>query len=319
MTISLAQRLQGGLWGLLVGDAAGVPYEFCLPDDLPPRELLEMEPPVGFARSYQGIEVGTWSDDGAQALALLSSLLRCDGLDAEDLGRCLVDWYERGEFAVDRLVFDVGIQTGEAIRLLMSGRPALSAGPKHEMANGNGSLMRVLPLALWHQGTDLALVEDAHTQSLVTHGHPRSQACCALYCLWARRTLEGVEDAWGAAVETLRALYDKDSPWFAELEWSIRPDDPPSGTGSGYVVDCLRSARWALAEPNYEQVIKAAISLGRDTDTTACVAGGIAGIRDGIDAIPSRWMETLRGKEWVLPWLERLLARHHGGLGNLGA
>ena len=132
--------------------------------------------PAGFRRAHAGTPPGTWSDDGAQALALLSSLLDRGRLDPEDLGRRLLEWYDLGRFAVDRRVFDVGIQTGTALRALREGTPALEAGPAEERTNGNGSLMRVLPLALWHLGSDAELVADARLQSRVTHGHLRSQA-----------------------------------------------------------------------------------------------------------------------------------------------
>jgi ADP-ribosylglycohydrolase len=169
--------------------------------------------------------------------------------------------------------------------------------------------MRVLPLALWHRGADAGLVADACAQSRVTHGHPRAQACCALYCLWARRTLEEAADPWAAAVAALRDLLPGDSPLRFELEWAIRPDDPPGGGGSGYVVDCLRSARGALGAGAYEQVVRAAVALGHDTDTTAAVAGGIAGLRDGLGAIPARWREGLRGRELYEPLLNALRGR----------
>jgi ADP-ribosyl-[dinitrogen reductase] hydrolase len=307
MSPSRSSRLAGGLLGHLVGDALGVPYEFHHPRDLPAAASIEFVPPPGFARAHAGVPPGTWSDDGAQALALLASLLERGQLDLDDLGARLAAWYERGYLAVDGRVFDVGIQTSQALRRMLAGTPAGQAGSTDDQANGNGSLMRVLPLALWHRGDDAALVEDAKRQSLVTHGHLRAQVCCALYCLWARRTLEGQPDAWGAAVMSLRGLYGDGSPERAELEWSIRPDDPPGGQGSGYVVDCLRSARWAVDAGSYEQVVKAAIGLGHDTDTTACVAGGIAGIRDGVEAIPARWRDALRGQELLAPLLERLL------------
>jgi ADP-ribosylglycohydrolase len=172
--------------------------------------------------------------------------------------------------------------------------------------------MRVLPLVLWHRGDDAALARDAMLQSRVTHGHMRSQVCCALYCLWARRTLEGVADAWGEALATFRALYPEGSEQREELEGAVRPDSPEPGRGSGYVVDCLRSARDCMAAGPYERVVKAAIALGHDTDTTAAVAGGIAGLRDGIGAIPQRWRAALRGQELVQPMLKQLLARQAG-------
>ncbi|HZS04745.1 MAG TPA: ADP-ribosylglycohydrolase family protein [Blastocatellia bacterium] len=306
---TLKERVEGGLVGLLVGDALGVPYEFHHPADIPPLHEIEFTPPPDFHRAHIGVPPGTWSDDGAQALILLASLLDCGKLDAEDFGRGLVEWYNRGYMAVDGKVFDVGIQTARAINQMRGGVAALKAGGTDEQANGNGSLMRVLPLALWHRGTDAELVADAHTQSRVTHGHLRSQVCCALYCLWARRTLQEAADPWKDAVEALRQIYGGDSLEFAELEFHVRPDDPPEGQGSGYVVDCLRSARWVMQAGDYEQVVKAAVSLGRDTDTTACVAGGMAGIRDGINGIPKRWRDALRGRDILEPYLRELLAQ----------
>ena len=145
----------------------------------------------------------------SQALCLLASLLHKGKLDPEDLGRRLLNWYEHGYMAVDNCVFDIGITTGEALRKLRSGVRATEAGADHGHSNGNGSLMRVLPLALWYQGSDDALIRDAHAQSCVTHRHVRSQVCCALYCLWARYVLENqpYNDAWTRAVETLSAAY----------------------------------------------------------------------------------------------------------------
>ena len=307
---NLVERLEGGLLGLLIGDALGVPYEFHPPQDLPALDKIEFSPPSGFRRAHASVPPGTWSDDGAQALVLLASLLDQDGLDLDDFGQRLVAWYQDGYMAVGGVVFDVGIQTSKALQTIMNGTPAASAGARDEMANGNGSLMRVLPLVLWHQGSDQELVELAHQQSLPTHGHRRSQICCALYCLWARNLLQERPQPWQNAVATLRTVYSEGSPEIQELESKVHPDQPPGGGGSGYVVDCLHSARWAVQAGNYEQVVKAAISLGHDTDTTACVAGGIAGIRDGVKAIPQRWQAQLRGQALIQPLLARLLQRH---------
>lgn len=306
--------LAGGLYGLLIGDALGVPYEFHPPQSLPPTVALELTPPPGFARAHRGTPVGTWSDDGAQALALLDSLLTCGTLNLADFGARLLAWHNDGAYTPDGRVFDCGIQTGDALRALGHGTPAHAAGRTDERANGNGSLMRVLPLALWHTGTDDDLIRDAHLQSQVTHGHPRAQVCCALYCLWARYLLAQNPDAWAEATATLRGYYSPRSSHSEELEQQLRPDDPasfPGGTGSGYVVDCLRSARQVQNEPTYEAVVKAAVALGNDTDTTACVAGGIAGIRFGLARIPSRWQSALCGRELVENLLSRLLA-HRG-------
>jgi len=303
-------QIRGAIYGLLVGDALGVPYEFSPPSKLPPRAQIEMTPPSGWSRTYP-IPDGTWSDDGAGALALLDSLLDGQGLFLEDLAMKLAAWQGDGEYAVDGHVFDIGITTSAAIRRYKSGVRAEDAGPSDDLSNGNGSLMRVLPLALWHGGDDLALARDAMRQSLVTHGHLRSRLCCALYCLWARRISEGTdsETSWKHATSQLREflpqLHGENNKntlletWQSELDFHIRPDDDTPGRGSGYVVDALRSARDAMRESDYESVVKYAVALGNDTDTTACIAGGVAGLRGGIEAIPSRWLEALRGKEMV--------------------
>ena len=86
MTLSRTDRLAGALVGLLVGDALGVPYEFRSPEALPPFDEIEYTPPQGFQRAHHGTPPGTWSDDGAQALCLLASLLHKGELDPEDLG-----------------------------------------------------------------------------------------------------------------------------------------------------------------------------------------------------------------------------------------
>ena len=170
--------------------------------------------------------------------------------------------------------------------------------------------MRVLPLALWHTGTDAELVQDAQLQSRVTHGHLRSQVCCALYCLWARRILDEAPAPWSDAAATLRALYAGDSAASGELEAFVQPDLLTPSAGSGYVVDSLRAAHWIIERnaADYAQAIRAAVALGQDTDTTACITGGIAGLSCGIDGIPKHWRDALRGREIVQPLLEELLS-----------
>ena len=276
-----------------------MPYEFQAADSLPDFAEIEMQPPPGFARSHPHVRPGSWSDDGAQALCLLASLLFQGRLDLDDLGRRFLNWRNVGYLAAGGLVFDIGIQTSRALDALENGAPAAEAGPAGERDNGNGSLMRVLPLALWHQGSDAELFRDATRQSLITHRHPRAQLCCALYSLWARRTLESHADAWSAAVRAVREIAGSDPVWRTELEEHIRPDSEPGGTGSGYVVDCLHSARSALREDTFEAVVKRAVLFGNDTDTTAAVAGGIAGVRFGLSAIPERWLASLADREVV--------------------
>jgi ADP-ribosylglycohydrolase len=207
---SRIERIEGALIGLLVGDALGVPYEFRASKDIPSLAEIEMEPPRGFERAHPSASIGAWSDDGAQALCLLESLLYTGSFDVDDFARRLVNWLDWGHLAVDGFVFDVGVQTSIALGEISRGVPVLDAAPDGESTNGNGSSMRVLPLAL-HRGTDEELVRDARLSSRPTHPHIRSQLVWALACLYARAMLDEHDAPWDHAVERLRTVVADDS------------------------------------------------------------------------------------------------------------
>ncbi|MCI7767031.1 MAG: ADP-ribosylglycohydrolase family protein [Oscillospiraceae bacterium] len=309
----MENRIMGGLFGLLVGDALGVPYEFHPAAYIPPIEQIEMEPPAGFRRSHSEVKAGTWSDDGAQALCLLDSLLENGRFSLSDFSCKLLAWYEDGLWAVDNYVFDIGVQTAEALSAFRAGTAPEKCGNVRPNGKGNGALMRVLPLALWHTGSDEMLVSDAHAQCLITHGNITNQVCCALYCLTARELLNGIsfDEALSDAVSKLRCIYSDKEEYPEEFESSLRPDEPDiwTGRGGGYVIDSLRSAFMIMKEAkSYEEAVKKAIALGDDTDTTACIAGGLAGIAFGFDSIPERWIDGLRQKEDAEGLLSLLLA-----------
>ena len=305
-------KIKGGIYGLLVGDALGVPYEFHRAEDIPPFDEIEMTPPAGFARAHSTVAPATWSDDGAQALCLLDSLLEKGKFDLDDFSHKLLDWYDDGYMAVDGRVFDVGIQTGMALDCYRQDMPAERCGMVRPDGKGNGALMRVLPLALWHEGSNEQLVSDAHRQCLITHGNITNQISCALYVLIARQLLNGadMQTALDASVAELRRIYEAEKNYAYEFEFRLRPDEKGiwHGNGSGYVVDSLRSAVMLMLEKHsYEEVVKGAVALGDDTDTTACIAGGLAGIVYGYDGIPARWLDALREKETAEKLLEKLL------------
>jgi ADP-ribosyl-[dinitrogen reductase] hydrolase len=300
-SIELCSRLAGGTWGHLVGDALGVPYEFRAPDAV--GEIR-----FGEAGSH-GQPAGTWSDDGALMLALLDSLTAV-GFDPDDQGRRALAWRDDGAYTPDGDgAFDIGTTTSRGLRALATGTPAAEAGPTDGAACGNGSLMRILPLALVERDfPDAVLVEHAHAASRVTHGHPRCQVACALYALVVRALLAGAEpgDALAAARAALRATYVDDPAHGAALDeleaWTAR-------TGSGFVLDAFWSAWDAFAgAASYEDAIERAIRYGHDTDTTAAIAGGLAGIRFGWEGIPVAWRTGMRGRDVVAPLLDRLLA-----------
>jgi ADP-ribosyl-[dinitrogen reductase] hydrolase len=291
-----AERLLGGLWGHLIGDALGVPYEFGPP--VPPESVR-----WGHRAEYRPQPEGTWSDDGGLMLALLDSLIEA-GFDTEDQGRRALDWWLNGNYSPGPL-FDIGLITRESLDTFRLGVPAEQAGATGEMENGNGSLMRILPVALVHHNlSDRELFEEAMRASALTHRHPRSKVACGLYVLLAKRLIHGEADPKSALADAFSAARSLTSGEVGnELEliatFSAR-------TGSGYVVDCFWSA-WDsfAASSTYEETVKRAVAYGDDTDTTACVAGGLAGIRWGLAGIPQEWRAGMRGRDIV----DRLAAK----------
>lgn len=305
----LPERLEGAIYGHLCGDALGVPYEFLSAD-----RIGEVEWKGGGAH---GQPPGTWSDDGALMLALLDSLLST-GFDTVDQGRRVLSWHDEGAYAPGAEVFDVGISTTRALHALRSGEPPESAGAVD--AKGNGSLMRILPLPLvLRDTTDGELLELTFRASRVTHGSAEAQIACGLYVLALRRLLTGETDRaviLADAQRVVRAdLEDRGLPGskeaaapaqaVAELDafeaWTER-------AGQGRVVDSFWSAWDAFAAaPDYVSAVRAAVRYGHDTDTTAAIAGGLAGIHFGIETVPAAWQRGLRDRAIAQALVDRLI------------
>jgi len=306
-----AERLEGAIWGHLVGDALGVPYEF-----RPPGAIGEV---VFGARGTHDQPPGTWSDDGALMLALLDSLVAWDGaagravvrFDPADQALRIRRWFEEGAYTPDGDGrFDVGNATRAAIEALRAGVPADEAGSVMPNGLGNGSLMRILPVALAGRGMDDAtLVRWAVAASGVTHGAPLARVACALYVLLATRFLAAPDEPAAALAGAREALRTEvaGTPLEAALAdllgWDRR-------TGGGHVADAFWSA-WEAVEGagSYGAAVTRAVRFGNDTDTTAAIAGGLAGIRWGIGGIPPAWLAAMRGRDLAGPLVDRLLAR----------
>lgn len=304
-----ADQAEAGLWGLLVGDAVGVPYEFHPPQALPPLEAIDLVPPRGFPRAHVGVPPGTWSDDGAQALALLDTLVSTAEVDLKHFAANVRAWLHEGRFAVNRSVFDVGRQTATAINRLVAGVAPEKAGPATEQDNGNGALMRVFPLLMRHWKSSHHLAYAAAQQAKVTHGHARSHVACAVFCLWVETLpLWGSAKSWAMAEDVMRDALFADDVGLPEEEiaFVLNPAWRGKASGSGYIVDTLWSARIALEETSdYASCIRRAIAFGHDTDTTAAVAGAAAGVLYGVDGIPSAWRDALRGRDVLDDLLQR--------------
>ena len=289
---SKSARVTGAIYGHLCGDAFGVPYEFHTPRQLP-RELkwgaigTHAQPP------------GTWSDDGALMLCHVASFAELGRFDADDTGRRFVRWSGQGYMAAGGVVFDIGNTTNMAIGRINAGTPAAQAGPDGESDNGNGSLMRVLPVALWFANAPLnELITACHDASRITHGHARSQVCCAVYGLILSTLLKGAprENVWASALKWVDVVYRdrfKNEKVLTDELDIIR--EFRDCAGRGYVVDTLVSAWQCFASSSsYVETIERAARLGHDTDTTAAVAGSFAGAWWGFEGVPRAWREDLR-------------------------
>jgi ADP-ribosylglycohydrolase/protein-tyrosine phosphatase len=296
----LPERLEGAIYGHLVGDALGVPYEFRAPE-----RIGEVAWQGG---GLHGQPAGTWSDDGALMLALLDSLLSrgpVGAFDPADQARRALAWSDEGRYAPGALVFDVGNATRHALSALQAGTPPEEAGAVD--ARGNGSLMRILPLPLvFREGDDASLVSLAARASRLTHGSAEAQLACALLALIVRRLLRKESDRetvlTDARVALRSALAVSGLPGSREAS---APDEAlaqldafeawPDRRGDGRVVDSFWSAWDAFAQsPDYVTTVTSAVRYGNDTDTTAAIAGGLAGVYWGIDAIPATWRRGLR-------------------------
>lgn len=296
------ERIFGALCGAAVGDALGVPVEFSS------RSSRQKDPVVDM-RAYGtwSQPAGTWSDDTSMSLCLTQSLIT-HGFDLEEQGILYASWLLERLWTPHGTVFDVGGTCASAIRRFDAG--ARPSGLNNEHSNGNGSLMRTLPLSIWLARKNLnveeiyALTGDA---SAITHAHPRSRLGCALHAFFVRRILNG-ESRYVAhegmrqdlvTLVKLRPDLKKDSVFY---DAACNPDlfywRDPKCRGDGYVVNCLQAALWAvLSSSSYREATLKAVNLGDDTDTTACVAGGLAGLVFGLDAIPKEWIKALARSE----------------------
>lgn len=287
-------KILGGLWGAVVGDALGVPVEF-------KSRLAVQENPVVGMRGYgtHHQPPGTWSDDSSMLLCTVESLIAAE-FDVADMGARFVRWFRDFHWTPHGEAFDIGVTTADALLRIEHGASAETAGSRDEYSNGNGSLMRILPVALRFAASPIAhLSERVHHVSAITHAHPRSQMACAFFCLVVRQLLAGIDP--GRSLDAARAEFCEQygrSPEFnhfrpiVEDDLRAQPEDEVASTG--YVIHTLHASLWCLlTTSSYEECVLKAVNLGGDTDTTGCVAGGLAGVQYGLEAIPKAWRNEL--------------------------
>jgi ADP-ribosylglycohydrolase len=258
---------------------------------------------------------GTWSDDSSLLLCTIDSLLR-HTFDTEDMGKRVLQWRLGKLWTPHGQVFDIGIATSKAIQKISEGVRAESAGGDTEYSNGNGSLMRIIPVALRFAASEIGqALEYVHRSSAITHRHPRSQIACGLFTLLVRELLTGAVTtvALQNCLEKFHGYYGRETWWateFDEFSLILKGDlgsEPESAISSdGYVVDTLTASIWCLLTTrSFEECVLKAVNLGGDIDTTGCVAGGLAGVYYGVTAIRKDWMKALARSEEMRNMFDR--------------
>lgn len=301
------------LLGVAIGDAVGVPYEFRS------RETMLADPAqdmTGYGTHRQ--PAGTWSDDSALMFCLAESLVQ--GYDLIDMGRRMVNWYLVGYWSAHGEVFDIGITTARALREI---EPLVATGDLAALRerrlhgtpqdNGNGSLMRILPLLFHLRSLPIDEQFDCIWEvSALTHRHIRAAVACLLYLRLAGYLLEGRDKAaaYAAARADLQVFCESHAGARAEryhfarlLEADIAQLDASALRGSGYVVESLEASLWCLLRhDSYAGVVLAAVNLGEDTDTTAAIAGGWPGCTTAVPPYrPPGWTAS-PGRAISLRW-----------------
>jgi ADP-ribosyl-[dinitrogen reductase] hydrolase len=291
-------RASGVIVGAAVGDALGAPFEF-LPagayDDRFPAPVLDGMAEMVGGGSF-GWEPGEFTDDTQMGVALALTLLDRGGYDPDAIWAAWRTWCDTAA--------DVGITTSEALAS-PDWRAVRHADPERTAANG--ALMRAFPLAVafLHLDDQVVRAVTLHQASL-THPHPAAGWSAWLGVAAMREGVRGGDPVACVDAELAR-VPDPERPPFAEVlaaDWS--PARAPHGNGSAWV--CLAQAVWALRTTStFEDAVVAAVRLGDDADTVACVTGALAGARYGLGAIPPRWTAQVHGR-LDTPTGERTLA-----------
>ena len=302
---------KSGIYGLIVGDATGVPVEFSTREEREKKPIRDM---TGYG-TYNQPE-GTWSDDSSMALATLASIKDKGKIDYKDIMDRFHDWCMYGEYTPFGEVFDIGIATSRAVMKYSNGAGALESGGKTEWDNGNGSLMRILPVCLYlfEQQKSLNISDDevidiVHNCSALTHAHIRSKLACGIYYFLVRAVLRkggelkerlqiGIDDAfeyYGKNSENELGSYNR---LISLSQFKNIPEELIKSTG--YVVYTLEAAIWCLINTSsYKEAVLKAVNLGDDTDTIAAVTGGLAGLYYTYDGIPASWIAKVQKKDWI--------------------
>lgn len=298
---ALQDRAAGALLGLAVGDAVGTTLEFSLRDAKPP--LTDMVGGGPF-----GLKPGYWTDDTAMALALGHSLADEGAFSPRDCISRFVDWYRNGAYSCTGTCFDIGMATRSALSSFER-RDDPFAGSTSPEAAGNGSLMRLSPVAIWGvRRSDDEFMRVARDQSRTTHGSAECLTACEAYAVITARAIRGEQPpALFTPQPTLTPPSDALAAIFAG-GW--RSKTRAQISSSGYVVDSLEAALWCVDQTrDFRSAILLAANLADDADTVAAITGQLAGALYGASGIPADWLAKLAWRDEIEALAMRLLAR----------
>ncbi|KHD35041.1 crystallin [Clostridium acetobutylicum] len=298
-------KIFGGLFGFCVGDALGVPLEFSTRDERKRDPVKEMR---AYGTYHQPF--GTWSDDTSLTLCLIESIN--NGYSTQKIADNFIKYYRYGYLTPYCEVFDIGNSTKVAIDKMIHGITPVECGGKTEQDNGNGSLMRVLPLAYYVKNMPpISQIEIIEEISSLTHAHKRSKFACIFYIQFVINLFNGNEkdESYKNSINFVKKYckekyYDEKDTYRRLLDGKIATYNECQIKSSGYVVDTIKAALWCfLTTKSYQEAILKAINLGNDTDTIAAIVGGMAGTYYGIQGIPNNWIQSLARKEEIYEML----------------
>jgi ADP-ribosyl-[dinitrogen reductase] hydrolase len=307
--ITPRERYRGSLLGLAAGDALGTTLEFRRPGTFTPIADIVGGGPFR-------LKPGEWTDDTSMALCLADSLIACEGFDPGDQMRRYVRWSRDGYLGSNGHCFDIGNTVSAALgRFDRSGQPF--SGSTDPSTAGNGSLMRLAPVPLAFAANPSEAIRLAGEMSRTTHGAAEAVDACRYYAGLIVGALRGVtkEELLSPGWSPVPGLWTAEplSPRVAAVAaGSFREKDPHDIRGTGYVVDCLEAALWALdGADNFREACLRAVNLGDDADTTGAVVGQLAGALWGVGGgrgIPTAWVELLALRPTIKDFADGLLA-----------
>jgi ADP-ribosyl-[dinitrogen reductase] hydrolase len=285
-------RFRGALLGLAVGDAVGTTVEFKAPGTF--ARVTDMVGGGPFA-----LPAGAWTDDTSMALCLAESLVKCGGFDPVDQLERYVRWYREGYWSSTGRCFDIGNATRAALQQFERTHESYP-GDGNPQAAGNGPLMKLAPVALAYATHPTEAIRYAGLSARTTHGAPEALDACRYWSALLVGALDGTDLRGligGDAYAPVPGLWEREllRPRVAAVAaGSFRGKQPPEIRGDGYIVDALEAALWAVhSTDNFEAAVLAAVNLGDDADTTAAIAGQLAGAVYGVEAIPERWRDLI--------------------------